>query len=261
MSVYVHIGPPKTATTSLQNSVIPYLGMPFEVHPPWTRSVARAPEVQFPVRTDQELIVSDEILGEFAAYPPDKVAARLAAIFPSAVIILCQRDPLSLFYSYYRQRVVNDVSLRARAMPAYFEPATPVQFLARQWMEFCETGRGFFAMSDIERVRAAFATRFIVRTVDFALLARRDGTFERSFAAACGRSFGGPMSWENASSAVALDEAVAKLPPETPARMIDLFRGIFAAKLPRDIEEFVGAAARSPATAESLLATARTLAS
>ena len=28
--VTIHIGPPKTATTSLQNSVIPQLGLPFE---------------------------------------------------------------------------------------------------------------------------------------------------------------------------------------------------------------------------------------
>lgn len=241
MSVCIHIGPPKTATASLQKSIFPALGVPFENRPAWTRALARDPAFAMPPRDDSDLIVSDEMLGDFAAVSPERLAARLASIFAKAKILFCVRDPLESFYSYYRQRVMTEIELQSQALRKGFryEPVTPAQFLASQWAELGRSGSGFFATIDTARIKAAFERHFSFQTLNFALLRRDPDAFAASVIAACGGGGVAKISWENKTSAAKLEEALALLPAEAPAGLADRYRAFFQMELTPEYEEFV----------------------
>jgi len=241
MSVFIHIGPPKTATTSLQTSIIPHLGVPFAIKPGWARGLARDPGF-VPARShDQDLIVSEEMLGDFGAYPPQQLAARLASMFGDATILFCVRDPLALFYSLYRQRLVNEIELQVEAFKKSwrYEPATPAQFLASRWAEFRRNGTGFFAIIDTDSVKSAFERHFTFRTYDFALLQKDPMAFAGAFAKLCDRPLSGILSWENQTTAAKLEEALAQLPPEAPDGLADRYRMFFGLRLNAECEEFI----------------------
>src|SRR4051812_10579020 len=103
MKPVLHIGPPKTATTSLQESVIPHLGRPYQVKPDWVRNLTDSPVFASPALLPPGVIISDERIGGFMKFSPDVIAARFAQVFKSAQVIYVARDPVALFYSLYRQ--------------------------------------------------------------------------------------------------------------------------------------------------------------
>lgn len=241
MSAVIHIGPPKTATTSLQASVIPQLGLPFEIKPGWARDIARAGNCVLTPRHDRDIIASEELLGDFEMYPPAALAARLASMFDEATVVFCVREPLELFYSLYRQRIINEILLQKQALKEAwrYEPATPAQFLASRWAHFRSSGTGFFAMIDTDAVKAAFARHFTFRTFDFAALHRDPAAFANTFAGLCGRPFSGVLSWENRTTTAKLEDALAQLPPEAPDGLADRYRMFFALRLSAECEEFI----------------------
>jgi hypothetical protein len=241
MRVFIHLGPPKTATTSLQNSVIPHLGLPYEIRPDWTRRVARADIFSGAIRPESDLIVSDELLGDFARFPPEVIADRLATVFRQATVLYAMRDPLELFYSLYRQRLINEIGLQAGLIlrGKMFYPVNPAEFLAAQWSDCRERGAGFFATVDINRVRAAFERHFCFKTFDLDHLADDAQAFARSFAAACGQPFSATMSWDNETTVAKLETALAQLPASTPDGLADRYRHFFAMPLTPAFEEFV----------------------
>lgn len=243
MTVIIHIGPPKTATTSLQNSIVPRLGLSFEIKPEWARALAMAPETDVPRRTDENLIVSDEGLGGFAQCSPETIAGRLARVFRQATVVFCRRKPLDQFYSLYRQRLINSVGVQSRSASAgsLLSPVSPAQFLDGEWQAYCQAGIGFFASIDVTRVRAAFTRHFGFETVDFGLLSRDSRAFALAFASACGVAVGLEMSCENVMSADVLDAALAQLPASAPAGLYDLYRRLFDMRLAPDQEAFIAA--------------------
>lgn len=259
MGVTVHIGPPKTATTSLQNSIIPHLGLPFEIRPAWTNALARSQVMDLPPRLDPDLIVSDEILGDFAMHPPCEIARRLAAVFSGGTILFCVRDPVEMFYSLYRQRLINEVAIQARMMAGQglrLEPVTPAQFLADQWKDFQRNGTGFFALLDVERIRSCFEPHFAFRTLDFGLLADGSQAFAAAFAQSCGRPLARAMSRDNVTEQAKLENVLPLLPPEAPEGMADRYRLFFRMELNSELEEFItiGDARRYLPVAQSDLA-------
>jgi hypothetical protein len=241
MKVFIHLGPMKTATTSLQNSVIPHLGLPYEIRPAWTRALARADTFSGPLRPESALIVSDELLGDFARFPPEIIADRLVTVFRHATVLFGLRDPLELFYSLYRQRLINEIHLQADLIPRgkMFQPVTPAEFLAAQWSECGERGAGFFAVVDINRVRAAFERHFCFKAIAFDQLAENSQAFAHAFAAACGQPFTSTMSWDNATTVAKLEVALTRLPDTAPDGLADRYRLFFTMPLAPEFEEFV----------------------
>ncbi len=240
--IFIHIGPPKTATTSLQNSVIPRLGLPFENRPEWTRALARDAVFRMPARSDRSVIVSDELLGDFGAHPPKEIAGRLASLFAGGAVLFCVRDPVEMFYSVYRQRLVTEIEIQAemiRTRGLRYEPVTPAQFLAAQWAAFNRTGTGFFAVVDTDEVRAAFEPHFTFKTLDFAHLRENPQAFADSFARACGVERAGNLSRDNLTQPAKLDSALALLPPEAPAGLAERYRMFFEMNLAPAYEEFI----------------------
>ncbi len=246
MSVTIHIGPPKTATTSLQNSVIPHLGVPFEIKPEWSRTLARAPVVDLSARTERHLIVSEEGLGDFTRLPPETVAERLARVFARGVVVFCVRDPCDQFYSLYRQRLINSASLQVQGRcPSdglSLSPASPEEYLHLQWQEYRTRGLGFFASVDVDRIRAAFGRYFAVRTIDFGLLSHGTQGFVRAFTEACGLSADASLdlSCDNVTSAATLEAVLIQLPVAA-AGLKDLYRRFFTARLSAEQEAFLAA--------------------
>lgn len=228
----------------MQNSIVPRLGLLFEIKLEWARTLAMAPEADVPRRTDENLIVSDEGLGGFAYCSPETIAERLARVFRQATVVFCRRKPVDQFYSLYRQRLINSVGVQARSAAAglLLSPVSAAQFLDSEWRAYRQTGTGFFASIDVTRVRAAFTRHFGFEIVDFGLLSRDSRAFAMAFARACGAAVGLEMSCENVMSADVLDAALAQLPASVPAGLCDLYRRLFDTRLAPDQEAFIAAA-------------------
>src|SRR5579872_5536853 len=101
MKPLIHIGPPKTGSTSLQKFLIPQLGRPFEIWPAWARALARKKTFDAPAALPKNFILSGEGLGDFVIFPPTVIADRLSHVFSDATVIWVHRNPLDHFYSWY----------------------------------------------------------------------------------------------------------------------------------------------------------------
>src|SRR5262249_21138034 len=128
VSVILHIGPPKTASTSLQKHLIPRMGLPYQIKPPWSRQLARDAVFELPEISDHNLLLSDEELGHCFSLPAKIVSERLSQIFSAGAVIWIKRNPLEWFISIYRQYLFNQLNNRqlaiqlAEAHPASHSP-------------------------------------------------------------------------------------------------------------------------------------------
>ena len=107
MQLTIHIGPSKTASTSLQ-AIMPLLGRPYVIGPDWARTLARAPGVlKFKsVTVPPGTIISDQGLGDFDFHPPRVIADRLSQGFGRCTVIYVIRD--------YRERLKSLYDFKER---------------------------------------------------------------------------------------------------------------------------------------------------
>lgn len=184
----LHIGPPKTATTSLQESIIPFLGRPFQIKPAWVKDVSRKKAFRAAVDVPAGAIVSDERLGSFWTFPPTVIADRLSVLFEKSTIIYTRRSPTELFYSFYRQVLMNSLALWPDVANAEqrLRAGSADEFFNHTLTQFQRSGIGFFAMVDVPRVRAAFERYFKFEVIDFDLLKSAPAAFVEAFTVASG---------------------------------------------------------------------------
>jgi hypothetical protein len=100
--IIFHIGPSKTASTSLQ-AIIPTLGRHYDIKPEWMRSLTRKTIVSkgdFP-QLPPGTTVSDEVTGDFVGLTPSVVSDRIFNIFGRSIIVLVHRDPEERIQSLY----------------------------------------------------------------------------------------------------------------------------------------------------------------
>jgi hypothetical protein len=231
MAAVLHIGPPKTATTALQQFVIPNLGRPYEIKPVWGKLLTRSGKAKIP-QLPADIIVSDESWGQFSWLPPAKVAARLAAVFPGARIIYTRRDPVELFYSYYRQRVINLVREIENVLSSEGRILAPISAdkeFDRMLQLYREHGIGFFAMANPALVRASFEPHFGFELLEFSLLEQKPTEFVQMFCAACDSPWAGELGKTHVSSQDSLEEGLALLPYQIPADIFSRCREYYAA--------------------------------
>ncbi len=226
----IHIGPPKTATTSLQESIIPALGRPYQVKPAWTRNLANEARFDPPRDLPLGVIVSDERLGGYLLNSPETIADRLSQVFADAIVVCVIRDPVELFYSLYRQRLLNGVALQ-RASLAQFgklvEPGTADQYFDWQREEYSNFKRGFFATINLNSVQLAYTRYFEFHTVDFDLVRTNADAFVSAFAQACDISASPSISHANKTEVESMRAQLANeakvLPPFYQRRYLEYF--------------------------------------
>jgi hypothetical protein len=234
MPPVLHIGSPKTGTTTLQEDVIPRLGRPYQIKPAWSRSVSRLLEFERPPSLPDDVIVSDEILGEFATFPPKVIAARLATVFHGATVIFTVRDPVSLFLSLYRQQVINIMSNQHRIFKTvgrYGVYLAPDHVFDVALEDYRVHGRGLFAITNLAGLRATFGASFNFVTLDFDLLTRDPAAYVAQFCALCGVPPVASVGRSNATSRVTFEKALADLPSGFPGELTDAFRSQYETPL------------------------------
>lgn len=221
----VHIGPPKTATTSIQNSLLPRLGRPYLIKPDWIKALTKSDSFTAP-KLPSNVVISDESLGEFNAAAPAIIAARLASLLPDAIVIYVARDPVELFKSYYRQKILNTVSgLSGHIANGHVPPPMKAaDYLNLMQKFYSRQGIGFFATIDIPALRAAFTSPFQFVVLDYALLAADQPAFVRSFCAACGVDAEFPIVQDNISSLQRLNKMLLNAPDEIPKDFLERWR-------------------------------------
>ncbi len=228
----IHIGPPKTASTTLQTDLVPFLGRPYQVKPDWARALARGQPFSIaPLPPD--ILISDEILADFAVLTPQLVADQLARVIDGGVVIYVKRDRTQLFYSLYRQHLVNGISKMPRQFRETGKVALPVhaaEFCRRFRDEFNRQGTGFFAMADVELVAKSFGRHFDFAVIDFGLM--RTGELAREFCRLCGAPYPDkPLGRENPASPERIREAFAEtgIGGEKAQTLIDAYLAAYAA--------------------------------
>ncbi len=173
MKPVLHIGPSKTASTSLQ-AIIPKLGRPFLIKPVWAKALCRepvAPQLMGGFR--EGLILSAEILGDFEVFPAPVISQRLLDVFGPSIVVFVHRDPEERLRSFHAQFLKNNPG-RTDTLEAF-----------KAWMlKGLPRGLGFFAASDIAAVQKDFHQHDF-RVVDYALLKTDPQAFLRAFCEAC----------------------------------------------------------------------------
>jgi hypothetical protein len=230
MGVIVHIGPPKTATTSLQSSVIPRLGLPHQIKPEWSYRLARDEHFDAPVITAQDLIVSDETLGEYLIFSPRVICERLARVFESATVVWVRRDPLKQFYSLYKQGLINTL-LKAGStgrLPPQNEVMKPDRLFDVLKKQYLREQRGFFASIDEKLNAGSYGRHFDFRVLKFEELERNPSTFAAAFAQICGaKGSPPPISRKNESNVSELQAALDKFPAENLAQHVRWIEALY----------------------------------
>jgi hypothetical protein len=175
MKPVLHIGPSKSASTSIQ-AVIPHLGRPYLIKPKWAKIIAKAAEFTLPGKPEfpDGLIFSAELLGDFAKFPPREISARLHMMFGPSVIVYVKRDPAELLRSVYNQAVKNN---------RHYDSIEAFTDLQRK--VFTKNAIGYFATIDMTLLAEAFSTHHEFRIVDFGLLRDSPGKFLSAFCTAC----------------------------------------------------------------------------
>lgn len=223
----IHIGPPKTATTSLQDSVIPLLGRPFQIKPLWARAVSR--RSQFPAYVDvpSGAIVSDEGLGSFWKFSPTVIADRLSVLFEKSTVIYTRRDPTEMFYSFYRQTLMNNLAIQRVVTATKGKPLQPVSadaFFDYSSTALREFGTGFFAVIDVPAVQTAFERYFKFEIIDFGLLRSAPDAFVESFAVASRSSRArAPIAHVNRTATDIIRPVVERLRGAVPDDILDQY--------------------------------------
>lgn len=241
----IHMGPPKTATTSLQDGVIPHLGRPYQIKPTWATYLARSPAFEPPRDVADDVIVSHESLGDFAMFPPQAIAGRLERVFDDAVVVLTYRDPLELFYSLFRQRLINGVRGAATiyAERKYWpSPNAPDAFFDIELQRFRDEGRGFFSMIRFKATRDIFAKKFDVEVLDFDLLKRKPQIFADAFAEICGgyAKIAPMLPHANKTESIRMEATLSEYGVETTSEPYGRFLGFYNdPALTKDREDFI----------------------
>lgn len=176
------------------------------------------------------MVVSDEVLGDFATFGPNVIAERLGAIFKDAVIVIVHRDPVDLFYSLYRQKLINAIS-RAASLIAQsdqvFIPLSTDMFFEAELAKYRQSKTGFFTLIQFEKNRAEFAKRFDVNVIDFALLRSAPAVFARSFVNICGGDPDLDLPHENSSGDSTIEQALMASPLTRWPKLAQQFRDFY----------------------------------
>jgi hypothetical protein len=218
----LHIGPPKTASRLLQEQVIPRLGRPYLINPNWSKRFARDIAETVPNALPDDVIVSDAMLGDFAAAPPALVADRLARLSGGGRVVYVVRSPEDLFVAIYRQKLIEGIPNLRDYLRGQFPihwPFSPDLYLARQYKAYQQRGLGFFAMTNVAEVRAAFRRHFDFVTVDFDLLESEPCAFVDAFADACDARLVHTLPWRPTDHAARIQKALAVVAPVATPRL------------------------------------------
>lgn len=223
MKPIVHIGPPKTGSTSIQETLLPKLGRPLEDRPQWTRDLTRSEVFQPPRHLTNDVIVSDEALGEFARIRPEAVLKRLRQVFTDAIIVIVIRPTADLFLSYYKQQVVNSVPYVHSSLKdgkATIFPRTANDFFDFHKKNYEQHGIGFFAMTNFPQTISVFQQAYKVVTLPFRLLIDDPSEFSKQFAQACGSTETVAVQHLNKTVDDKLEDALQKVADTLPAKYV-----------------------------------------
>lgn len=171
----VHIGPSKTASTSIQ-AIIPELGRPYLIKPAWGKALARDPVMPVIPALPDDCIVSDEALGDFDAMTPQSVSDRLYFALGRCVVV-------------FIHRAINERLASVYAFQGHMRPHSKTFAQYRQMHErvYQKYGIGYYAAADLDLMRRSFA-KHDFRVVDFNLLQCSPTAFLAAFCGACGIS-------------------------------------------------------------------------
>jgi hypothetical protein len=224
----IHIGPPKTGSTAIQSGLIPLLGRPYEIKTHWSSALASAQDVEIPP-LPSNVIISDEALGRFKTKPPEKIARKLSDAFPGAVIIYVRRSPVDLFYSVYRQGLINGIAALLKPEETQLIlPPTPNVFFDESVKQYKRFRCGLLAMIGFGQVRAAFEPFFDFNVLDFDQLANAPREFTRTFAAICGENLDAELQYENVATTDALESFLSSVKEKMPPQLQDVYREYYS---------------------------------
>ena len=181
MKPVIHIGPSKTASTTLQATVIPNLGRPYQIKPNWTKAIARAVnlEIDERVQLKDEAIVSHENLGDFVWVPAQVTAQRILDAVGPATIVFVRRRSVDRFISFYRQMLLH------QGWTGHGKPYSANEAFDVAMRESNQKRMGVLTSFDLKFVKSAFSN-FDFNVVDFDLLKEGFSVFANSFCEACG---------------------------------------------------------------------------
>jgi hypothetical protein len=228
----IHIGPPKTASTTIQSAIIPQLGRPYAIKTPWTSALAEGRIENIPALPDN-IVVSDERLGQFRDLAPAEIARSLAQVFPHARIIHIARETVDLFYSFYRQSLINNVAIAMRpaGKAKLIYPATADGFFEASSHQFARSGCGFIAMIRNADIAEAFQRRFDFQSLPFEMLMSEPRRFARTFAHLCGCDLEVDLPSQNASDVGAFETYLKQAADRMPSDLINVYRDYYESSL------------------------------
>ncbi len=188
--------------------------------PAWVQRVTRdAVFVPPPEPMSSNIIVSDERLGTFVRQSPEATADRLSKVFNDGVVIYVLRNPIELFYSAYRQGLVNFIDLQRQEIEQTGRaslPASADEFFDGEWTRYRKFGVGFFSMIHLRRIRRGFERFFGFETVEFDLLKQSSSAFVAAFTRACGNELKLELAHTNRAEREVVEDALAALPADVP---------------------------------------------
>jgi hypothetical protein len=225
----LHIGPPKTASTTVQEFIIPHLGRPYLIKPEWGKLLTRVVDFQQPPLAS-DIILSDEEFGRFLFNTPGAIAARLATVVPDATVIYVRRDARDLFRSFYRQSLVNNLTKIAAIHEAGLpiKPLSPDEYFDLALATYRERLIGVFAMANWAKVRNAFAKHFAFTVLDYAQLRKSPQDFAAAFADACGCPTPTiDVGKANLSTPERIEDAIAAVTIPIDPQVLDLYRSYY----------------------------------
>jgi len=238
----IHIGPPKTASTSLQTAVIPKLDRPYQIGPDWCQALMRGEPYQAPPPLP-DLIVSSESLGGFSVLPPGAIAERLAETFKTGRVIFVRRQAIELCYSLYRQRLINFAANLGTFFAAGGTPRRAVtidNYFDSALATYKSSGIEYFAVISTERIRAAFEPHFEFKVIEYDLIKDEPAALARAFSEACGAPVDVELPPENKSYYGRMETILAAAPPEVPRAIVNQTMDYYvSSRLSRDREDFL----------------------
>lgn len=189
------------------------------------------------------LIVSDERLGTFLRQSPAVTAERLSKMFRDAVVIYVLRNPIELFYSAYRQSLMNFIDAEMNALrqhKSFGLPPSADHVFEAEWTKYRKFGVGFFAMINLHKIRQGFERYFTFETVEFDLLKTSPSAFVAAFTRACGNEMELPLIHANRADREVVEDALARLPDSVPETARTHYRAYYEfPKLSRAREDFL----------------------
>ena len=164
-------------------------------------------------------------------------------MFSEGVVIYVLRNPIELFYSAYRQGLVNLINMQSQALTEtgqFVPPISADEGFEGEWKRYAKFGGGFFAMINLHKLRKAFERHFTFETIEFDLIKISPPAFVAAFTRACGNEMALTLTHTNRAERDVIEEALATLPHSVPETLRNRYRENYEfSRLSRSREDFL----------------------